>query len=92
MLLENVGPGEGGKFQARECKSEHGRVTAPLGDQAGLTRAEVLLGGGKGGPQLEDSKSWQTERKSASGVSLSDLESDEGWGDAAECPWERGKI
>lgn len=71
-------------------QSEHGRVTAPLGDQANQSRS--LAGEWERRPQLRGQQVLADRKgKSASGVSLSDLESDEGEGTAAEC-WERGKI
>ena len=60
-------------------QSEHGRVTAPLGDQANQSRS--LAGEVERRPQLRGQQVLADGKgKSASGVSLSDLESDEVWG------------
>lgn len=79
MVPRECRSGRSGQVPGAGLQSEHGRVTAPLGDQANQSRSPA--GEVERRPQLRGQQVLADGKgKSASGVSLSDLESDEGWG------------
>ena len=80
MVRRECWSGRRGQVPGTGVQSEHGRVTAPLGDQANQSRSPA--GEWERRPQLRGQQVLADRKgKSASGVSLSDLESDEGEGD-----------